>query len=110
VDWLDELEDRGRLTGKLTDEILKGHGARGKRAIDAVSEGRVKEYLDFVVVVGKGDEYIVEERSCNCKDYEYNLGDGDEELCWHVLAALIADATDETDEHEMWYSEVRDLV
>ena len=64
MDWLDELEERGRLTGKVTDMILKQHGARGKRAIDAVSEGRVKEYKDFVVVVGKGDEYIVEGRSC----------------------------------------------
>jgi len=108
VDWLGELKDRGRLTGKVTDMILKRHGARGKRAIDAVSEGRVKEYRDFVVVVGKGDEYIVEGRSCTCEDYEYNLDE--DELCWHVIAVLIADATDKVDEHDMWYSEVRDLM
>ncbi|MFP4174515.1 MAG: SWIM zinc finger family protein [Halobacteriales archaeon] len=110
MDWLDELEERGRLTGKITDEILKQHGARGKRAIDAVSEGRVKEYKDFIVVVGKEDEYIVEGRSCTCDDYRYNLGEADDELCWHVISALVAEATDETDEHDMWYSEVRDLV
>jgi predicted nucleic acid-binding Zn finger protein len=108
MDWLDELEERGRLTGKITDMILKEHGARGKRAIDAVSEGRVKEYKDFVVVVGKGDEYIVEGRSCTCEDYEYNLDE--DELCWHVIAVLIAEATGEVDEHDMWYSEVRDLM
>jgi len=110
VDWLEELREHGSLTGKVTDEILRNHGARGRRAVDAVSEGRVKEYLDFVVVVGKGDEYIVEGRSCTCDDFRYNLGDADDELCWHILAALIADATGDTDEHEMWYSEVRDLV
>ena len=108
MDWLDKLEEYGRLTGGVTDAVLKEHGARGKRAMEAVSEGRVKEYKDFVVVVGKGDEYIVEGRSCTCEDYEYNLDEG--ELCWHALAALIADATDEVDEHDMWYSEVRDLV
>ncbi|MDY6779816.1 MAG: SWIM zinc finger family protein [Halobacteria archaeon] len=92
----------------MTDEILKEHGRRGKRAIDAVSEERVKEYLDFIVVVGKEDEYIVEGESCNCKDYEFNLDEG--ELCWHIVASKIADATGEIDEHDMWYSEVRDLV
>ncbi len=110
MDWLDELEERGRLTGKVTDMVLKDHGARGSRAIDAVSEGRIKEYKDFVVVVGKGDEYIIEGRSCTCEDYEYNLDVEEGELCWHVIAYLIADATDEIDEHDMWYSEVRDLI
>ncbi|MDY7083313.1 MAG: SWIM zinc finger family protein [Halobacteria archaeon] len=108
MDWLDELEERGRLTGKITDRVLKAHGARGKRAIDAVSENRVKEYLDFIVVVGKHDEYIIEGESCTCDDFQYNLDD--DELCWHIIAAKIAEATDQMDEHDMWYSEVRDLV
>jgi len=110
VDWLDELRERGSLTGSVTDAVLKEHGARGKRAIDAVSEGRVKEYKDFVVVVGRGDEYIVEGRSCNCEDYEYNIDPEEGELCWHIIASLIADATGEKDEHDMWYTEVRDLL
>jgi len=108
MEWYDELEERGKLTGRTTDMVLKRHGARGKRAIEAVSEGRVKEYKDFLVVVGRGDEYIVEGDSCTCEDYEYNLDEG--ELCWHAIAVRIARATDEVDEHDMWYSEVRDLL
>lgn len=108
MDWLEELRGRGRLEGPVTDAILKRHGARGKRAIDAVSEGRVKEYLDFVVVVGERDEYVVEDENCQCDDQRYNLDEG--EWCWHVIAAKIADATGNVDEHDMWYSEVRDLL
>lgn len=106
--WREELENRGEITPDITDEILSQHENRGKRAIDAVSEDRVKEYLDFVVVVGKHDEYIIEDESCTCADYRYNLDPG--EYCWHILAAEIAMATDQTDEHEMWYTEVRDLI
>lgn len=106
--WSDELRQEKSLTSDITDKILDEHGDRGRRAIDAVSEDRVKEYLDFVVVVGKHDEYIVEDTSCTCDDYRYNLDE--DEKCWHILAAEIAGATDQVDRHDMWYSEVRDLI
>ncbi len=108
MDWRSRLETQGVLTSEVVDEVLDRHGGRGRRAIDAVSESRVKEYRDFVVVVGKSDEYIVEEGGCTCDDARYNLDE--DELCWHALAVEVARATDEVDEHDMWYSEVRDLM
>jgi predicted nucleic acid-binding Zn finger protein len=71
----------------------------------------VKEYRDFTVVVGHGDEYIVEDDSCTCKDAEYNLDAGDPtDLCWHAIAVAIAERIDAVDHHDMWYSDVRDFI
>jgi predicted nucleic acid-binding Zn finger protein len=107
-DWRDALADRGELTPAITERILDAHGDRGQRAIEAASEGRVKQYEDFTVVVGHDDEYIVEAGSCNCEDAQYNLGP--EESCWHALAAAIAAPIGEVDHHDMYYSEVRDFL
>ena len=109
-DWASDLADAGELTPAVTDRILDAHGERGARAIEAVSEQRVKEYRDFTVVVGYEDEYVVEDDSCDCKDAEYNLGDGPDELCWHALAVRIATAVDAVDHHDMWYSDVREFL
>ena len=110
-DWRERLAETGELTPEVAGAILSAHGDRGSRAIEAVSEGRVKEYRDFTVVVGHEDEYVVEEDACTCKDAEYNLDPNDpEELCWHAIAVRIARAIGETDEHDMWYSDVRDFL
>ena len=110
-DWERDLATAGELTPELVDRLIGLHGDRGQRAIEAVGEGRVKEYRDFTVVVGHEDEYVVEEDACTCKDAEYNLDPNDpEELCWHDIAVRIARAIGETDEHDMWYSDVRDFL
>jgi len=111
ADWRAELEAAGELTPTAVDHLLTEHGNRGQRAIDAVSEERVKQYNDFTIVVGHGDEYIVEDGGCTCKDAEYNLDPEDpDQRCWHVLAVEIAERIDMVDHHDMWYSEVRDLL
>jgi len=110
-DWEAELEAAGELTPDVVDRIITLHDNRGHRAIEAVGENRVKEYKDFTVVVGREDEYVVEHDSCNCKDAEYNLDPDDpEQLCWHAIAVRIARAIGETDEHDMWYSDVREFL
>ena len=53
--WVESLEAAGELTPGIVERILTIHGDRGAKAIDAVHEGRVKEYRDFLVVVGHGD-------------------------------------------------------
>ncbi|EJN59678.1 hypothetical protein [Halogranum rubrum] len=110
-DWRVALEAEGKLTPAVADAIASTHDKRGLRAIDAVSEGRVKQYRDFTVVVGYDDEYVVEDRGCTCKDSSYNLDTEDpDQRCWHVLAVDIAEALDEVDHHDMWYSEVREFL
>jgi predicted nucleic acid-binding Zn finger protein len=110
-DWELALAEAGELTPELVDRIVGLHGDRAQRAIEAVGENRVKAYRDFTVVVGHEEEYVIENDTCTCKDAEYNLDPADpEELCWHAIAVRIARALGETDEHDMWYSDVRDFL
>ena len=109
--WLRELADAGELTPGAVESMLALHDDRGGRAIEAVSEGRVKQYRDFTVVVGHEDEYVVEAGGCTCKDSAYNLDPEDpHDRCWHVLAVAIAERIGEVDHHGMWYSDVREFV
>jgi len=110
-EWVTRLREAGELTPEIVTAIVDAHGSRGRRAIEAVGESRVKGYRDFMVVVGHQDEYIVEDGGCGCADAEYNLDHADpEELCWHAIAVRIADAIDAVDYHDMWYSDVRDFL
>jgi predicted nucleic acid-binding Zn finger protein len=110
-EWKAALSSAGELTPAVADAIVSTHDDRGQRAIEAVSEGRVKQYNDFTVVVGRSDEYIVENGGCTCKDAEYNLDPEDPtDLCWHVLAVEIARPLDQVDHHDMYYSEVREFL
>jgi len=105
------LAEAGELTPQGVDRLLAAHGDRGQKAIDAVSEARVKSYNDFTVVVGHADEYVVEDDACDCKDAQYNLDTDDpEQLCWHAIAVRIARAIDALDHHDMWYSDVREFL
>ena len=109
--WERALARAGELTPDLVEQIIRLHGGRGRRAIEAVGEKRVKEYRDFTVVVGHETEYVVENDACECKDTEYNLDSEDpEQLCWHAIAVRIARAIDATDDHDMWYSDVREFL
>ncbi|AOW81057.1 zinc finger SWIM domain protein [Halodesulfurarchaeum formicicum] len=111
ADWRAALAETGELTPEITSAILDAHGDRGKRAIEAVTESRVKAYRDFTVVVGHGDEYIVEDDGCTCEDATYNLDEEDPAaLCWHAIAVAIAERIDAVDHHDMWYADVREFV
>jgi predicted nucleic acid-binding Zn finger protein len=109
-DWRAALSAAGELTPEVAEAILDAHGDRGSRAIEAVSEGRVKEYRDFTVVVGHEDEYVVEEGGCTCADSAYNVDQEKGERCWHSLAVDIAERVGRVDHHDMWYSEVREFI
>lgn len=109
--WEEDLAEAGRVTGPIADRIIDRHGSRGVKAIEAVGDNRVKEYRDFTVVVGNEDEYIVEGNTCTCKDTEFNLDPEDPtDRCWHRLAVAIAAAIGAADHHDLWYSDVRDLL
>jgi predicted nucleic acid-binding Zn finger protein len=111
TEWRTALDEAGELDGSIAERIIHRHGDRGVRAIEAVAEQRVKQYLDFTVVVGYTEEYVVEDGGCTCKDSTYNLEPADpDQRCWHVLAAEIARRIDALDHHEMWYSEVHEFL
>ena len=109
--WEASLAEAGELRPAIVESILDAHDERGARAIEAVAEERVKQYRDFIVVVGHTEEYVVEGDSCDCADATYNLDDDDpDQLCWHAIAVRIATHVDAVDHHDMWYSEVREFL
>jgi predicted nucleic acid-binding Zn finger protein len=109
--WQSALAEAGELTPSVVERIITTHGSRGRQAIEAVGEARVKGYNDFTVVVGHEDEYIVEDGGCTCEDAQYNLdGEDPDQLCWHAIAVGVAERVDAVDDHDMWYSEVRELL
>jgi predicted nucleic acid-binding Zn finger protein len=110
-EWQADLAETGELTGSIVDRIVTVHGERGRKAIEAVGERRVKRYRDFTVVVGYGDEYVVEDGGCTCEDSQYNLdADDPVQLCWHAIAVAIAERIGALDHHDMWYSDVREFL
>lgn len=111
TEWQRALAETGELDPEIVEDIIHLHGDRGVRAIEAVAERRVKQYLDFTVVVGHTEEYVVEDGGCTCNDSSYNLEAADpDQRCWHVLATDIARRIDALDHHDMWYSEVREFL
>ena len=109
-DWAAALDRERHLTPAIVSQLLATHGDRGRRAIEAVGEQRVKQYNDFTVVVGRRQEYIVEGTSCLCPDARYNLDQTDPtQLCWHVIAVLIATRIDATDDYDLWYADIDDI-
>ena len=94
------IRDRREIDGELREEIEKTFGRKGKSALDAISAGRVKKYLDFFVVEGRTASYIVEEDFCTCGDFLYRG-----RACWHLLAVRIAKEAGCMREVDTWYND-----
>lgn len=91
---------RTKLSVETRDCILQKHGERGRKALGAIDEGRVRRYKDFYVITGSKDEHIVEDDFCTCQDFIFRGN-----RCWHMLAAAIAEQTGTFQEVEAWYLE-----
>jgi len=100
-EFFSELRSAGSLTPRLVEEAIRLFGDRGGKALSAIGEGRVKKYLDFYVVVGRSDEYIVDEDFCTCNDFIFRGG-----RCWHILAVQIAALTGRYESYDLWYQEI----
>ncbi len=94
------LAEREALDPELRQEIIRIYGERGRKALQAIDEKRIKKYRDFFIVVGTSDEYIVDEDFCTCRDFIFRKG-----RCWHELAVRIAAAIGSFDEIDLWYQD-----
>jgi predicted nucleic acid-binding Zn finger protein len=94
------LEKERRLTPEIRRLIGERYGQRGVKALEIVDEGRVKRYLDFFVVVGSSDEYVVEEEFCTCSDALFRRGE-----CSHVIAVRFAALTGQYEDFPIWYQD-----
>ena len=96
-----QLAGRKALDPDLEREILDSCGDRGRKAVQAVHDHRIRKYRDFFVVPGASGEYIVDEEFCTCRDFLFRKG-----RCWHVLAIRIASITGDFEEIDLWYQDV----
>ena len=94
------LEKEKKLTPEVRRLIGERYGQRGVKALEIVDEKRVKKYLDFFVVVGSTDEYVVEDEFCSCSDALFRRGE-----CSHVIAVRIAALTGQYEEFPLWYQD-----
>ena len=94
------LAEKRELDEELRQEIEKEFGPRGKKALVALDAGKVKKYLDFFVVAGRTDEYVVDEDFCTCSDFMYRG-----RTCWHLIATRIAIATGRFEQVDGWYTD-----
>ncbi|MCP1715247.1 putative nucleic acid-binding Zn finger protein [Methanocalculus alkaliphilus] len=94
------LQSEKRLTDEGRRGIIHAYQERGEKAILAVEHGNVKKYIDFWVVVGRRDEYIVEDGFCTCEDFLYRGGE-----CWHSIAVRIARCCSLFEEFDLYYKE-----
>jgi len=94
------LAEQKSLDDEIRGEIEKAFGARGKKALAALDEGKVKKYLDFFVVEGRTARYIVDDEFCTCGDFLYRG-----RTCWHLLAVRIAQLTGLFEAIDSWYQD-----
>jgi predicted nucleic acid-binding Zn finger protein len=95
--WL-RLSEKKILDEALRLEIEETFGNRGKKALTALDNGRIKKYLDFFVVQGRTADYIVEDDFCTCSDFMFRG-----RTCWHLLAVRIARETTTFHAIDTWY-------
>jgi predicted nucleic acid-binding Zn finger protein len=98
TDIWERLRKDPELSPEIREEIERGFGRKGKSALDAIDAGRVKKYLDFVVVEGRTSSYIIEDDFCTCGDFLYRG-----RACWHLLAARVALAAGRVVSVDLWY-------
>jgi len=92
------LSEKKHLDEALRLEIEETFANRGKKALTALDDGRIKKYLDFFVVQGRTADYIVDEDFCTCSDFMFRG-----RTCWHLLAVRIARETNTFHSVDSWY-------
>ncbi|NOY11584.1 MAG: hypothetical protein GXO67_05810 [Archaeoglobi archaeon] len=97
---LENLKRFKRFDFSLYKYLIDVFGKRGDKAFFYVKERRVKRYRDFFVVVGR-EEYIVDERFCTCRDFQFNLKG--RAPCAHIIAVEVARNLKMYDEVDAYY-------
>lgn len=99
-DLWQRLAEHKALDTEIRSEIETAFGTRGKKALAAIDDGKIRKYLDFFVVEGRTARYIVEEDFCTCSDFMYRG-----RTCWHLLAVRIARETGAYVSVDSWYQD-----
>ena len=93
-----EAKAAGKLSGDNLNELYELFGQRFTKALDAVTEGRVKKYVfkpsgrTVWIVVGRERDYLImpEAEFCTCDDFYFRVLDRKVHMCYHLLTQKIA--------------------
>jgi predicted nucleic acid-binding Zn finger protein len=99
---LSEIKEVGSITDQQRRTLSKMYGARLKRALKAVDEGRVKKYVFkpsgrvVWIIVGTERDYqtIPSINYCICDDFYFHVISHEVGLCYHLLAQMLSEALD----------------
>ena len=106
-DIISKLTKDGKLDLQDFEQLESIFGARVKKALELVGEGKVRKFIfkpsgvnRWVVTGGKEKNYLVLEHNfCSCKDFLFNaLYRREIPSCYHLLAREIAEKTERYDE------------
>lgn len=88
---------REGLTPEVERKIIEVYGGRGRKALSAIRQGRVRRKGKIWVVRGRTEEYEIVKDLCYCMDYVLNVvtGKAGVDLCYHALAKKILEILDE---------------
>jgi len=93
-----EAKAAGKLSGDNLNQLYELFGQRFTKALDAVTEGRVKKYVFkpsgriVWIVVGRERDYLImpEAEFCTCDDFYFRVLDKKVHMCYHLLTQKIA--------------------
>ena len=102
-----------RLTGEINDELKgtldKSFAKRSNQALALVEGDKVRKYRFkpsgriIWIVRGRKSEYQVvpESMFCTCDDYYFRVMGNKRQLCYHLIAQCLAEATGKYAQNEM---------
>ncbi len=102
-----------RRTGKINDELKgtldKSFEKRSNQALALVEDDKVRKYRfkpsgrTIWIVRGRTSEYQVvpESMFCTCDDYYFRVMGNKRQLCYHLIAQCLAEATGKYAQNEM---------
>jgi predicted nucleic acid-binding Zn finger protein len=93
-----EAKTAGKLSGENLTALYELFGARFTKALDALTEGRVKKYIFSPsgrivwIVVGRERDYLImpEAEFCTCDDFYFRVLDKKVHMCYHLLTQKIS--------------------
>ncbi len=88
----------GKLSGDDLTKLYEHFGQRFTKALDALTEGRVKKYVFkpsgriVWIVVGRERDYLImpEAEFCSCNDFYFRVLDKKVHMCYHLLTQIMA--------------------
>ncbi len=116
---LKSIKKHQAISGSDLQILSQHYGNRFWKALQAVAKDLVKKYIfkpsgrEVWVVVGKSRDYrVLSEVYCDCEDFYINvIVKRNVNLCYHILAQILAQALDAYSEirlDDMRYNGLRD--